>query len=120
MPLVRCVRPNVRFVPWCMDSAAASFLIIAEPPAKVLFGGGVMKFPRRQFLHLAAGAALLPAVSRPARAQTSPPRRLGGLVCPAYGAMDFRKARSVLRYREPARRRHQHRHRGGGTGRAGW
>ena len=33
-----------------------------------------MKFPRRQFLHLAAGAALLPAVSRTARAQTYPTR----------------------------------------------
>jgi hypothetical protein len=57
-----------------MDSAAASFFTIAEPPAKVLFGGGVMKFPRRQFLHLAAGAALLPAVSRTARAQSYPTR----------------------------------------------
>jgi hypothetical protein len=28
-----------------------------------------MKFPRRQFLHLAAGAAALPAVSRIASAQ---------------------------------------------------
>jgi tripartite-type tricarboxylate transporter receptor subunit TctC len=33
-----------------------------------------MKFPRRQFLHLAAGAAALPAVSRIARAQTYPSR----------------------------------------------
>jgi tripartite-type tricarboxylate transporter receptor subunit TctC len=32
----------------------------------------VMKFPRRQFLHLAAGAAALPALSRAARAQTYP------------------------------------------------
>src|SRR5258706_3823120 len=31
-----------------------------------------MKFPRRQFLHLAAGAAALPAALRSARAQTSP------------------------------------------------
>jgi tripartite-type tricarboxylate transporter receptor subunit TctC len=31
-----------------------------------------MKFPRRQFLHLAAGAAALPAISRGARAQTYP------------------------------------------------
>jgi hypothetical protein len=31
-----------------------------------------MKLPRRQFLHLAAGAAALPAVSRIARAQTYP------------------------------------------------
>src|SRR5438132_259712 len=33
-----------------------------------------MKPPRRQFLHLAAGAAALPAVSRVARAQTYPSR----------------------------------------------
>jgi tripartite-type tricarboxylate transporter receptor subunit TctC len=33
-----------------------------------------MKLPRRKFLHLAAGAALLPAVSRIARAQTYPAR----------------------------------------------
>ncbi len=33
-----------------------------------------MKFPRRQFLHLAAGAATLPAVARIARAQTYPTR----------------------------------------------
>jgi tripartite-type tricarboxylate transporter receptor subunit TctC len=31
-----------------------------------------MKLPRHQFLHLAAGAAALPAVSRIARAQTYP------------------------------------------------
>jgi len=33
-----------------------------------------MKFPRRQFLHLAAGAAALPVASRVARAQTYPTR----------------------------------------------
>src|SRR6202795_3351074 len=33
-----------------------------------------MKFPRRQFLRLAAGAAALPAVSRIARAQIYPTR----------------------------------------------
>src|SRR3954464_8144668 len=31
-----------------------------------------MKFPRRRFLHLAAGAVVLPAVSRMARAQSYP------------------------------------------------
>ena len=34
----------------------------------------MMKLPRRQFLHLAAGAAALPAVSRIARAQAYPTR----------------------------------------------
>ena len=33
-----------------------------------------MKLPRRTFLHLAAGAAALPAVSRFARAQAYPTR----------------------------------------------
>jgi tripartite-type tricarboxylate transporter receptor subunit TctC len=33
-----------------------------------------MKLPRRRFLHLAAGAAALPAVSRIVRAQTYPSR----------------------------------------------
>ena len=33
-----------------------------------------MKLPRRQFLHLAAGAAVLPVVSRDARAQGYPTR----------------------------------------------
>src|SRR5262245_49659851 len=36
--------------------------------------GNLMKLPRRQFLHLAAGAAALPAVSRIARAQAYPTR----------------------------------------------
>jgi tripartite-type tricarboxylate transporter receptor subunit TctC len=33
-----------------------------------------MKLPRRNFLHLAAGAAALPAISRLARAQAYPSR----------------------------------------------
>jgi tripartite-type tricarboxylate transporter receptor subunit TctC len=41
-----------------------------------------MKFPRRQFLHLAAGAVALPAVSRIARAQTCPARPVR-LIAPA-------------------------------------
>ena len=39
-----------------------------------------MKLPRRQFLHLAAGAAALPAVSRIARAQAYPSRPVGIIV----------------------------------------
>src|SRR6516164_6032194 len=35
---------------------------------------GAMKLPRRKFLHLAAGAAALPALSRIARAQAYPSR----------------------------------------------
>jgi hypothetical protein len=49
-----------------------------------------MKLPRRNFLHLAAGAAALPAVSRIARAQAYPARpvRLIAPVAPA-GASDI-------------------------------
>src|SRR5262245_29311851 len=35
---------------------------------------GTVKLPRRKFLHLAAGAAVLPAVSRDAKAQAYPSR----------------------------------------------
>jgi tripartite-type tricarboxylate transporter receptor subunit TctC len=44
-----------------------------------------MKLPRRQFLHLAAGAAALPAVSRLARAQTYPARPVHIIVGYAAG-----------------------------------
>jgi tripartite-type tricarboxylate transporter receptor subunit TctC len=39
-----------------------------------------MKLPRRRFLHLAAGAAALPAVSRVARAQAYPTRPITMIV----------------------------------------
>src|SRR2546423_3047396 len=44
-----------------------------------------MKLPRRQFLHLAAGAAALPAVSRFAWAQTYPTRPVRIIVGTAAG-----------------------------------
>ena len=44
-----------------------------------------MKLPRRQFLHLAAGAAAFPAVSRIAKAQTYPSRPVRLLVGFAAG-----------------------------------
>ena len=48
-----------------------------------------MKLPRRQFLHLAAGAAALPALSRMATAQAFPSRPITMVVpVPAGGAMD--------------------------------
>ena len=45
-----------------------------------------MKLPRRNFLHLAAGAAALPAMSRIARAQTYPTRPITMIVPFAAGA----------------------------------
>jgi tripartite-type tricarboxylate transporter receptor subunit TctC len=48
-----------------------------------------MKLPRRQFLHMAAGASALPAVSRIARAQTYPSRPVRIIVgFPASNASD--------------------------------
>ena len=44
-----------------------------------------MKLPRRQFLHLAAGAAALPGVSRVARAQAYPSRPMRWIVGTAPG-----------------------------------
>lgn len=48
-----------------------------------------MRLPRRQFLHLAAGAAVAPAVSQTARAQTYPSRFITMIVpFPAGGNTD--------------------------------
>ena len=45
-----------------------------------------MRLPRSSFLHLAAGAAALPAVSRIARAETYPTRPVRWLVGTAPGS----------------------------------
>jgi tripartite-type tricarboxylate transporter receptor subunit TctC len=48
-----------------------------------------MKLPRRQFLHLAVGATVLPALSRIARAQAYPTRPIRFMVpAPAGGSTD--------------------------------
>src|SRR5262245_9055526 len=46
-----------------------------------------MKLPRRQFLHLAAGAVALPAVSWMPRAQTEPARPVRAVVALALGVV---------------------------------
>src|SRR5262249_10354120 len=48
---------------------------------------GAMKLPRRNFLHLAAGAAALPAVSRIAWAQAYPARPVRAVVAFAPGGV---------------------------------
>jgi hypothetical protein len=55
-----------------------------------------MKFQRRQFLHLATGAAAVPAVSRLASAQTTYPSRPITMIVPlaAGGSVGFYRARS--------------------------
>ena len=89
-----------------------------------------MKLPRRRFLHLAAGAAALPAVSRLAWAQAYPSRPVRSIVGFPGGrqrrhrrapdrAMAVGAARPAIRHREPAGRRQQYRHRGGRAGAAG-
>ena len=80
----------------------------------------MMKLPRRQFLHLAAGAAALPAVSRIAWAQAYPSRpvRIDRRLCRRRlarhprapdGSMAVGAARPAIRHREPAGRWRQYR-----------
>ena len=75
-----------------------------------------MKLPRRNFLHLAAGAAALPAVTRTAWAQAYPARPVRLIVgyAPAGGtdinrashrSMAVGAARPAIHHREPAGRR---------------
>ena len=89
-----------------------------------------MKLPRRQFLHLAAGAAALPAVvadrvgASLSDAAGAHHRRLS---CRRHdrhrrapdGSMAVGAARPAIRHREPAGCRRQYRHRGGRARAAG-
>jgi hypothetical protein len=60
----------------CWRSLAAVERVLPQqgPNEEAAEGGFKMKLPRRNFLHLAAGAAALPAVSRFAFAQAYPSR----------------------------------------------
>jgi len=57
-----------------------------------------MKLPRRKFLHLAAGAAALPAVSRVARAQAYPARPVRLIIGYAPGASADTTARLMAQW----------------------
>jgi tripartite-type tricarboxylate transporter receptor subunit TctC len=58
--------------------------------SRVIRGGHIVKLLRRQFLHFAAGAVALPAISRIARAQTYPARPVRCIVgYPAGGGTDI-------------------------------
>jgi tripartite-type tricarboxylate transporter receptor subunit TctC len=57
-----------------------------------------MKLPRRTFLHLAAGAAALPAVSRLARAQSYPSRPVHWIVSFSAGGANDTVARIIGQY----------------------
>jgi tripartite-type tricarboxylate transporter receptor subunit TctC len=59
-----------------------------------------MKLPRRQFLHVAAGAAALPAVSRVARAQAYPTRPVRIIVGYPPGGANSTVARFVAQWLE--------------------
>ena len=57
-----------------------------------------MKLPRRTFLHLAAGAAALPAVSRIARAQTYPARPITIVIGYAAGGPTDTRVRILAQH----------------------
>jgi tripartite-type tricarboxylate transporter receptor subunit TctC len=59
---------------------------------------GMMKLPRRRFLHLAGGAAALPTLSRIAWAQTYPTRPVHWIVAFAAGGPNDTTARLIGQY----------------------
>src|SRR5277367_5300841 len=81
----------VAWVPTALRILPKSFLRDGVP----FLQGALMRLPRRQFLHLVAGAAAFPAVSRIARAQTYPVRPVRFIVGLAPGGSQDIAARLI-------------------------
>jgi tripartite-type tricarboxylate transporter receptor subunit TctC len=87
------VTPFATAIATCRRVATCHCVILRRNVAYAfaeIIGGVTMKLPRRKFLHLGAGAAVLPAVSRIANAQAYPSRPVHLIVgFAAGGAMDI-------------------------------
>ena len=78
-PLAAAIMPSAGSATFVVTALLAARILRANPR------GTAMKLPRRQFLHLAAGAAALPAASGIARAQQYPARPITMVVPFAAG-----------------------------------
>jgi tripartite-type tricarboxylate transporter receptor subunit TctC len=78
-----------------MSAATAAFFESGHPRGEPSHVGHAMKFPRRKFLQLAAGAASCPAVSRIAIAQAYPARPARIVVAAAAGGATDITARLI-------------------------
>src|SRR5262245_24938755 len=80
------------------DEQPAVLRLPAEPHTGIFREESAMKLPRRRFLHLAVGAAALPALSRVASAEIYPSRPVHWIVSFAAGGPNDVVARIVGQY----------------------